>query len=46
MEAIQNRSHEPMYKTNTKIKAKRLRVIAIAKLEERKLYWEKTPKLV
>ena len=35
-EAIQKRSHEPMYKTDTKIEAKRLRVttFAIAKLEE------------
>ena len=36
-EAIQKRSHEPIYKTNTKIEAKSLRVttFAIAKLEER-----------
>jgi hypothetical protein len=37
MEAIQKRSHEPIYKTYTKIEAKRLRATtsAIAKLEER-----------
>ena len=36
-EAIQKRSHEPIYKTHTKIEAKRLRAttVAIAKLEER-----------
>ena len=36
-EAKQKRSHEPIYKTHTKIEAKRLRAItlAIAKLEER-----------
>ena len=36
-EAIQKRSHEPIYKTYTKIKAKRLRAttFGIAKLEER-----------
>ena len=36
-EAIQKRSHEQIYKTHTKIEAKRLRVttFAIAKLEER-----------
>ena len=36
-EAIQKTSHEPIYKTHTKIEAKRLRAItfAIAKLEER-----------
>jgi hypothetical protein len=35
-EAIQKRSHEPIYKTNTKIEAKRLRAttFAIVKLEE------------
>ena len=35
-EAIQKRSHEPIYKTYTKIEAKRLRAttFAIAKLEE------------
>jgi hypothetical protein len=35
-EAIQKRSHEPIYKTHTKIEAKRLRAttLAIAKLEE------------
>ena len=35
--AIQKRSHEPIYKTHTKIEAKRLRAttFAIAKLEER-----------
>jgi hypothetical protein len=33
---MQKRSHEPIYKTHTKIKEKRLRAItfAIAKLEE------------
>ena len=36
-EAIQKRSHEPIYKTHTKIEAKRLRATTfiIAKLEER-----------
>ena len=36
-EAIQQRSHEPIYKTHTKIEAKRLRAttFAIEKLEER-----------
>ena len=36
-EAIQKRSHEPIYKTQTKIEAKRLKatIFAIAKLEER-----------
>ena len=36
-EAIQKKSHEPIYKTYTKIEAKRLRAtnFAIAKLEER-----------
>ena len=36
-EAIQKVSHEPIYKTHTKIEAKRLRAttFAIAKLEER-----------
>ena len=36
-EAIQKRSHEPNYKTHTKIEAKRLRAttFSIAKLEER-----------
>ena len=36
-EAIQKRSYEPIYKTHTKIEAKRLRVttFALAKLEER-----------
>ena len=36
-EAIQKRSHEPIYKTHTNIEAKRLRAttFAIAKLEER-----------
>ena len=36
-EVIQERSHEPIYITHTKIEAKRLRAIsfAIAKLEER-----------
>ena len=36
-EAIQKRSHEPIYKTHTKFEAKRLRAttFAIAKLEER-----------
>jgi hypothetical protein len=36
-EAIQKRSHEPIYKTPTKIEAKRLRAttFAIAMLEER-----------
>ena len=36
-EAIQIRSHEPIYKTYTKIEAMRLRAttFAIAKLEER-----------
>ena len=35
-EAIQKRSHEPIYKTHTKIEAKRLRAttFAITKLEE------------
>ena len=35
-EAIQKRSHEPIYKTNTKIEAKGLRAttFAIAKLEK------------
>jgi hypothetical protein len=35
-EAIQKRSYEPIYKTDTKIEAKRLRAttFAIAKLEE------------
>ena len=35
-EAIQKRSYEPIYKTHTKIEAKRLRatIFAIAKLEE------------
>ena len=36
-EAIQKRSHEPNYKTHTKIEVKTLRatIFAIAKLEER-----------
>ena len=36
-EAVQKRSHEPIYKTYTKIEVKRLRAttFAIAKLEER-----------
>ena len=36
-EAIQKRSHEPIYKTHIKIEAKRLRAttFAIVKLEER-----------
>ena len=35
-EAMQKRSHEPIYKNHTKIQAKRLRAttFAIAKLEE------------
>ena len=41
-QAIQKRSHEPIYKTHTKIEAKRLRAttFAIAKLYERKLNGE------
>ena len=37
---MQKRSHEPIYKTHTKIEAKKLRAttFAIAKLEER--YWK------
>ena len=41
-ETIQKRSHEPIYKTHTKIEAKRLRAttFAIVKLEERELNGE------
>ena len=37
LEAIQKKKHEPIYKTHTKIEAKRVRAttFAIAKLEER-----------
>jgi hypothetical protein len=37
LQAIQKRSHEPIYKTHAKIEAKRLKAttFAIAKLEER-----------
>ena len=42
LEAIQKRSHEPFYKTHTKIEAKKLKAttFAIAKLEEQYLNFQ------